>query len=200
MALPSTADIVDRMLETIRNDIIPLTKEGVAKGNKVFGAAVLARKDLSLVIAGVNEESRNPLLHGEVSCLNAYWSMPEEDRPPPGQCLFLSTHEPCSMCLSAITWSGFDNFYYFFSYEDSRDEFNIPHDLKILEEVFGCPAGSYHRDNHFWQSYDLAALIAENDEKRKSAWQVEAEEIRSAYKHLSGEYQRRKQDAGIPLD
>jgi tRNA(Arg) A34 adenosine deaminase TadA len=34
------------------------------------------------------------------------------------------------MCMSAITWAGFDNFYYFYSHEDSRDSFAIPHDLK----------------------------------------------------------------------
>jgi hypothetical protein len=43
------------------------------------------------------------------------------------------------MCLSAIAWSGFDNFYYLFSYEDTRDEFEIPHDRAILAEVFRCP-------------------------------------------------------------
>ncbi len=45
------------------------------------------------------------------------------------------------MCLSpAITWAGFDNFYYFFTHEDLRDAFAIPHDLKILEG--GLPAGT----------------------------------------------------------
>jgi len=34
---------------------------------------------------------------------------------------------------SAITWTGFDNFYYLFSYTDTKDAFNIPHDLKILK-------------------------------------------------------------------
>ena len=32
---------------------------------------------------------------------------------------FLSSHEPCSLCLSAITFSGFDNFYYLFPYEST---------------------------------------------------------------------------------
>lgn len=40
--------------------------------------------------------------------------------------LFLSTHEPCSRCLSAIIWSGFDNVVCLFSHQHSRDAFAIP--------------------------------------------------------------------------
>ena len=104
-----------------------MTEQGVAQGNKVFGAAILRKSDLSLVVAGTDEETLNPLWHGEISCLNRFWALPEQ--PDLKDCLFLSSHEPCSLCLSAITWSGFDNFYYLVSYEDSRDAFKIPHDL-----------------------------------------------------------------------
>jgi tRNA(Arg) A34 adenosine deaminase TadA len=65
---------VDRMLTVLREDVLPLTQQGVREGNKVFGAAVLRKASLELVIAGPNEEARNPLLHGEISCLNRYWS------------------------------------------------------------------------------------------------------------------------------
>jgi tRNA(Arg) A34 adenosine deaminase TadA len=100
----------------------------VAAGNKVFGAAILRKSDLSLVVAGTNDEIDNPLWHGEVHTLNRFYELPGPH--PTRDLVFISTHEPCTMCMSAITWAGFDNFYYFYSHEDSRDSFAIPHDLK----------------------------------------------------------------------
>ncbi|MGO7594346.1 nucleoside deaminase, partial [Rhizobium leguminosarum] len=78
------------------------------------------------------------------------------DKPPTKDLIFLSTHDPCTMYLSAINWAGFDNFYYFFSHADSRDAFAIPHDLKILQEVFGLEPGGYRRQTAFWNSFAIA--------------------------------------------
>ncbi|CAM9669904.1 unnamed protein product, partial [Sphacelaria rigidula] len=85
----------------------PTCREAVAKGNKLFGAAILRLSDLSLVVASTNKEIECPLWHGEVACIKAYWELPEEGRPQPSDCMMLATHEPCSMCVSAITWAGF---------------------------------------------------------------------------------------------
>src|SRR6185503_12577924 len=120
MPLPEPAVLADRLLQIIEADIVPKTRAGVAAGNKLFGAAILRKSDLSLVVAGTNGETENPLFHGEVSTLNAYYRLPAASRPATRDCLFLSTHEPCSLCLSAITWAGFDNFFYLFGYEDTR--------------------------------------------------------------------------------
>lgn len=72
---------VTRLLEVIANDIVPLTRVGVSAGNKVFGAAILHKEDLSLVIAGSNNENENPLWHGEVHTLKLFYEMPAKERP-----------------------------------------------------------------------------------------------------------------------
>ena len=194
-----TSLLVDRMLSVLREDVLPMTEAGVREGNKVFGAAVLSKQSLELVVAGTNEEAQNPLLHGEISCLNHYWAVPRESRPPPADCLFLSSHEPCPMCLSAIAWSGFDNFYYLFSYEDSRDDFEIPHDLDILEAIFRCPDGAYADENAYWRSFYLLDLVEHGSEGERARWQEQIADLRSAYGGASDRYQETKRESDIPL-
>lgn len=80
--------------------IIPKTQVGVKEGNKLFGAGNLRKSDISLVMVGTNGETENPLHHGEISALNAFFAIPESDRPAMADCYFLATHEPCSLCLS----------------------------------------------------------------------------------------------------
>lgn len=191
--------VLDRMLEVMEHEMVPLSRLAVAAGNKVFGAAILDRHSLALVVKGSNRETENPLWHGEVSCLNDYWAMKAEKRPAPADCLFLTTHEPCPLCLSAITWSGFDNFYYFYTYEDSRDEFSIPHDLKILDEVFACPNGSYVRSNAFWKAHSLYDMIQKASPAKREQRLQTAARIRQQYLNISDTYQNQKGHAHIPF-
>jgi tRNA(Arg) A34 adenosine deaminase TadA len=186
-----------RLLDVMENDILPMTARGVAAGNKIFGAALLRKSDLSVVIAGTNAETDNPLLHGEISTLNQFYEL--ADRPSTRDLTFLSTHEPCPLCLSAITWAGFDNFYYFFSYEDSRDAFDIPHDLKILSEVFGVEGGHYRATNAYWTSHSIPEMVAAAPEPTRETLQAQEQRIRVRYAELSDEYQLSKGDNDIPL-
>jgi tRNA(Arg) A34 adenosine deaminase TadA len=185
------------MLDVVEYDILPLTARGVAAGNKVFGAAILRKSDLSLVIAGTNNEIHDPLWHGEVDTLHNFYEMP--DPPDTRELLFLSTHEPCTMCMSAITWAGFDNFYYFFSHEDSRDAFAIPHDLEILKEVFGLEPGGYRHSNAFWTAFDLTELVDSTPELDRARLAEQQQRIRDRYDELSQQYQDSKADNNIPL-
>lgn len=187
--------LLGHMLNAMQNDILPLTRQGVAQGNKIFGAALLDRRTGAVVLAGTNNETENPLWHGEVHTLKLLHEM--ADPPNPKDLLFLSTHEPCSMCLSAITWAGFDNFYYFFSHEDSRDAFAIPHDLRILKEVFTLDPGGYRHKNAYWTARSIPAMLAE---ERDAALAAQADAIRAEYDALSNSYQQGKGDNAIPLN
>lgn len=189
--------IATRLLDVIDHDILPLTERGVAQGNKVFGAAILRKSDLSLVIAGTNDETVNPLLHGEVRTLNDFYELP--GRPDTGDLIFLATHEPCTLCMSAITWAGFDNFYYLFSHQESRDSFAIPHDLRILREVFGLEPGGYRHQNAYWTAYSIPDLAEAEPEPLRGQLRQRRQRIRERYATLSQEYQESKSDNDIPL-
>lgn len=54
------AVFIDRVLSVIENEVVPKTQEGVRKGNKLFGAAILNKPDLSTILAVTNTETNNP--------------------------------------------------------------------------------------------------------------------------------------------
>lgn len=204
-----TPDFIARLLDVIEHDIAPRTREGVTRGNKLFGAAILRKSDLSVVIAETNNETENPLWHGEMHAIKRFYELPAETRPNPKDCIFLTTHEPCSLCLSGITWSGFDNFHYLFSYEDSRDSFAIPYDIAILKAVYQVPDPDrtsvpadrplYNRKNQYFEAHGLVGMIAGLDRAHKEALVARVDTLTSLYADLSAIYQADKGKKGIPL-
>ncbi|CAF3597590.1 unnamed protein product [Rotaria socialis] len=197
--------LLNRLFDVIEQDILPKTRAGVAQGNKIFGAAILKKSDLSTLVAETNNEIENPLWHGEVYAIKQLYTMNDRlNLPNPKDCIFLTTHEPCSLCLSAITWCGYDNFYYLFSHEDSRDVFNIPHDIKIFNALFGDSEKSrplYNRVNSFWHSHNILYMIESLDHRNEARESLgrRINDVSKIYAELSNVYQKNKGEARIPL-
>jgi len=194
-----TEKLLEKSLDIFTKEILPITEKGVSEGNKIFGAAILKKKDLSLVVAGSNNETENPIWHGETHTLKKFYKINKNSRPNEKDCIFLCSHEPCSLCLSAITFSGFDNFYYLFPYEMTSDEFSIPHDLKILKEVFKINNGEYNKENSYWKSHSIHMLIEKLSSLKKEKFMNQLEEIKKSYIILSNKYQASKNENFIPL-
>ncbi|KIL87498.1 hypothetical protein FAVG1_09204 [Fusarium avenaceum] len=209
MSSKSPQDLLAALLQTIERDIVPLTRDGVSSGSKVFGAAILSSQTLKPFTVSTNNERASPLLHGEINCIQTFYTQtfPDpKDRPSPrDDCIFFATHEPCSLCLSGITWSGFKELYYLFTYEDSRDQFSIPYDIEILEEVFRVKADGesdealqkrplYNKTNKFFTAKSIENLLLElEDRAERARWSEEVDRVKKLYNALGNEYQKNKQ-------
>ena len=136
----SPTTLISTFLSLTESHIIPLTRSRVSEGCKLFGAAILSRATLAPITIESNNERLSPLLHGEINCIQAFFASPKDGRPATKDCIFFATHEPCSLCLSGITWSGFNEFYYLFTYEDSRDLFDIPCKFRFKPVHFPPPS------------------------------------------------------------
>lgn len=208
MASHSPRELLAALLRTTESDIVPLTRAGVSSGSKLFGAAILSSSTLSPHTVATNNERASPLLHGEINCIQQFYTttFPEAGtRPSPrDDCVFFATHEPCSLCLSGIAWSGFKEVYFLFTYEDSRDRFAIPYDIDILEQVFRVPAEGesaealaqrqlYNKSNKFFNARSLGTLVdAIEDQVEREHWRAEVERIKKLYDGLSDTYQEGK--------
>lgn len=202
--MTSAEQLVSRLLSVTESSIVPLTRSQVSSGNKLFGAAILSRATLEPITVATNNESRSPLLHGEINCIQTFFESPKEGRPQTKDCVFFATHEPCSLCLSGITWSGFNEIYYLFTYEDSRDLFAIPYDIDILQSVYQVPSPEdtfetlaakplYNRNNKFFKAKSVADIAASIEDKAKREhWMSEIERVKAMYNELSETYQKGK--------
>ncbi|KAL5628201.1 hypothetical protein BROUX41_002949 [Berkeleyomyces rouxiae] len=203
---PTAKQLLTSLLAVIEDQIIPLTREGVKSGSKLFGASILS-KDLDPLVSATNNERASPLFHGEIHCIHQFFTQAYPDpssRPDPAGCFFLATHEPCSLCLSGITWSGFRRFFFLFTYEDSRDLFSIPYDIDILESVFRVRAPSdtdeslaerplYNKSNKFFQAESFMDLVEQLDNDQDKSFFTEAiQRVKACYNDLSNTYQEGK--------
>ncbi|PHH62189.1 hypothetical protein CDD81_7383 [Ophiocordyceps australis] len=200
--MKSSSSLVFALLAAIEESILPITRKAVLSGNPVFGAAVISRKDLAVLTAANNNATLSPILHGEVNCIERFFTETFPDaatRPQPGRdAIFLATHEPCSLCLSALAWSGFDEFYYLFTYEENRRVFGFPgRDVGIIRDVFHLgdktvsDENMYSRENAFFKGRALADMVngIEDEEQREKA-RGEMERIKGLYEPVHREWKR----------
>jgi tRNA(Arg) A34 adenosine deaminase TadA len=177
----SDENLFYRLLDVIEKDIAPLTAKAVEGGSRVFGAAVLRRNDLSLVVAETNHAAFSPLWHGEIYTIKLFYEL--QGHPDAGDCIFLATHQPCCMCTSALAWSGFREIYYLFGYGETGEKFGMAHDLAMNRELFGCdeprPQNAYFR----WRSLDSLADAFTEPGKAKA--QTRVAEIAAIYARLA---------------
>ncbi|KAK8213544.1 hypothetical protein M8818_002846 [Zalaria obscura] len=208
LTLHPSAALLNAFCTCIEKDIHPLSAAAVAAGSKLFGAAILLKSDLSLVLAETNREGSSPLWHGETWTLSKFFEIPVDKRPEVKDCLFLTTHEPCSLCLSAITWAGFDNFVYMYTYEETHHVFECRGDLDIFEAVFYANEGEtatqasvdgkqkqvrpqYKLRNRYFVARSFAELVAAvEDEGEREAWKEKVEGVKRSYGRLAEAYRR----------
>ena len=193
------SSIYNYLINSILIDIIPETKKSIKKGNKIFGAAIINKNNFETICIGTNNEIENPLWHGEISVIKKFYDKSFNNKFSTSDCIFLSTHEPCSLCLSAITWAGFDNFYFFFPYNETKNSFKIPHDLNILNQVFNINYGKYNKKNSYWKSHSILDEIEKINIKNKEELIIKIEKIKEEYKKMSNIYQKQKKISSIPL-
>ena len=92
-----------------------------ARGNPryPFGAVIVRPETGEVMARGVNDSSTNPILHGEIACLNDYVHRHgNKDWAP---MVLYTTAEPCSMCMSALVWAGIGGVVFASSIEGLRD-------------------------------------------------------------------------------
>lgn len=155
------AEKVRKILEVIRDEVLPLTEAEVARGNHVFGAAILRADTMTSVMVGSNNRIENPLYHGEIDTLNRFFKLPV--RPPCEDLIFAATHDPCPMCASAIAWAGFKELWVLFDYKEVAAAFDMPVDLTMYREVFGVEG--VRPENAFFKKHSLKKAAAGVSEK-----------------------------------
>ncbi|MCW3477286.1 nucleoside deaminase [Limobrevibacterium gyesilva] len=69
-----------------------------------FGAVIVRAGTETVLGNGVNNFRGNPVLHGEIACINDY--VARNGNTGWDDVVLYTTAEPCAMCMSALVWSG----------------------------------------------------------------------------------------------
>lgn len=169
---------IGKILDAIEYSLLPLTKKGIARGNHVFGAVVIDADTLETVAVGTNNRVMNPIYHGEIDTLQRFFAL--SGCPAPRKCIFVASHDPCPMCISAIAWAGFREIWVLYEYDDVQNNFDMPVDLAMYKEIFGAEGAS--KENKFYKKYSIEKEAA----KEPDAWKLleRIERLKAAYMEL----------------
>ena len=77
---------------------------GMQNTSYPFGAVITNADSGAILSKGVNKTFQNPVLHGEMVCINNYVS--QQGNKNWDDCILYTTGEPCPMCMSALVWAG----------------------------------------------------------------------------------------------
>ncbi|MDR1137282.1 MAG: nucleoside deaminase [Synergistaceae bacterium] len=147
---------IEKMLDVIKDEILPLTECEVKRGNHIFGGAILRPDTMTSVMVGSNNRVENPLFHGEIDALNRFFKLPVHSRAD--ELIFLASHDPCPMCAAAIAWAGFKEVWYLFDSEDVIEKFGMSVDMEMYKEIFGTKG--IRAENKFFTKYSIKEAIA----------------------------------------
>ena len=89
-------------------------------------------------------------------------------------------------------WACFDKIYYFFSHGNSRDNFKIPHDLKIFKELFNIEPGGYNKKNAFLSCESIIESIEKLNFEVRKLLTKRVVKLQSEYESLSSIFQKNK--------
>lgn len=165
------------IIKAIKEKLLPLTEKKAAEGNHLFGGIVLDRQSCRVITAGSNNRQENPIYHGEIDTIQHFFA--DRNHPDPASCLFVASHDPCPMCISAISWAGFHEIWVLFGYDDVKRKFGMPVDLTMYHELFASEGAS--DENSFFRKYYL---------KKEAAKQENAAELLKEIAEIEARYDR----------
>ncbi|MGE5485010.1 MAG: nucleoside deaminase [Ignavibacteriales bacterium] len=108
-----------RSYEAFMRIALEEAKTSLREGNNGFGA-VIAAGDQVIARAHDGEKTEaDPTSHAELNAIRLASRIPGVSF---GDCVLVSTHEPCPMCATAIVWSGIKNLVYGYSISEAIAE------------------------------------------------------------------------------
>lgn len=121
---------------------------GVQNPSYPFGAVITDAKSGAILAKGVNQTFQNPVLHGEMVCINNYVS--QQGNKNWGDCILYTTGEPCPMCMSALVWAGIGGVVYGSSAKSIKES-GI--------DIFSFSAKEINQGNSFSQTQLLGGVL-----------------------------------------